>query len=211
MGDTGADVGAYHLHFCVTTAPDRPAYKPFESVPVSFRNYEMWENAGFLWTDVAQGVPRAGQLLRRKGTQGPAAINVGASPNGFGVVTAVVKLVGPGQPASNGVLTLTVMSAWGEPLKTATRPIGTITAGPWTGDDHRRARLHGHGPEGRGLVLGRVEHSDQRRLHRRPEQLLLAARGHVENRAGGSQGGSGAELTSGRLVQDSISRSAAPA
>ena len=131
MGDTGANVGAYHLHFCVTTAPDRPGYKPFESVPVSFRNYEMSDKLGFLWTDVAQGVPRAGQLLRRKGTQGSAAINASAAPNGFGVVTAAVKLVGPGQPASSGVLTLTVMSTWGEPLKTVTRPIGNITAGPW--------------------------------------------------------------------------------
>ena len=131
MGDTGADVGAYHLHFCVTTAPDRPGYKPFESVPVSFRNYEMREKASFFFTDVAQGVPRVGQQLRRKGTQGPAAINVSAAPNGFGVVTAAVKLVGRGQPASTGVLTLTVMSKWGEPLKTVTRPIGTITAGPW--------------------------------------------------------------------------------
>ena len=47
------------------------------------------------------------------------------------MVTAAVKLVGPGQPASTGVLTLTVMSKWGEPLKTVSRPIGTITAGPW--------------------------------------------------------------------------------
>ena len=83
------------------------------------------------WTDVAQGVPRRGQLLRRKGTQGSAAINASAAPNGFGVVTAVVKLVGPGQPAASGVLTVTVRSAWGEPLKTASRPVGTVTAGPW--------------------------------------------------------------------------------
>jgi len=131
MGDTGANVGAYHLHFCVTTAPDRPGYKPFESVPVSFRDYEMREKTSFLWTDVAQGVPRAGQQLRRKGTQAPAAINFSAAPNGFGVLTAVVKLVGPGQPVSSGVLTLTVTSAWGEPLKTVTRPVGNITAGPW--------------------------------------------------------------------------------
>jgi LGFP repeat len=130
VGDTGTGVGNYHLHFCVTTAPDRDAYKPFESVPVSFRNYEA-SNFGLLWTPVANGVPRAGQLLRRQGTQGSAAINFAAAPNGFGAVTAVVKLAGRGQPASTGVLTLTVMSAWGEPLKTVTRTIGNITAGPW--------------------------------------------------------------------------------
>ena len=131
VGDTGTKVGNYHLHFCVTTAPDRPGYKPFESVPVSFRNYEVSDTLGLSWTDVGQGVPRRYQLLRRKGTHGPAAINASAAPNGFGVVTAAVKLVGPGQPASTGVLTLTVMSKWGEPLKTVTRPIGNITAGPW--------------------------------------------------------------------------------
>jgi hypothetical protein len=131
VGDTGTDVGNYHLHFCVTTAPDRPGYKPFESVPVSFRNYEVSDPLGIIWTDVAQGVPRRNQRLRRKGTQGPAAINASAAPNGFGVVTAAVKLVGPGQPASTGVLTVTVLSKWGEPLKTKSRPIGNITAGPW--------------------------------------------------------------------------------
>jgi hypothetical protein len=131
VGDTGTDVGNYHLHFCVTTAPDRAGYKPFESVPVSFRNYEVSDTLGIVWTDVAQGVPRRNQRLRRQGTQGPAAINTSAAPNGFGVVTAAVKLVGPGQPASTGVLTVTVLSKWGEPLKTKSRPIGSITAGPW--------------------------------------------------------------------------------
>jgi hypothetical protein len=132
MGDSGASVGAYHLHFCVTTAPDRGAYAPFESVPVSFRNYEMSDSFGFLWTEVAKGVPRAGQRLRRQGTQGSAAINFGVSPNGFGTLTAVVKLAGPGRPAANGVITLTVMSAWGEPLKSQTLPIGNTSVGPWT-------------------------------------------------------------------------------
>ena len=131
MGDTGAGVGAYHLHFCVTTAPDRGAYKPFESVPVSFRNYQMSDSFGLLWTAVANGVPRAGQRLRRQGTQGSAAINFGASPNGFGALTAVVKLAGPGRPASNGVITLTVMSAWGEALKSQTLSIGSTSVGPW--------------------------------------------------------------------------------
>ena len=120
------------LHFCVTTAPDRGAYAPFESVPVSFRNYEMSDSFGFLWTDVASGVPRAGQRLRRQGTQGSASINFGAVANGFGTVNAVVNLGGPGRPAANGVITLTVMSPWGEPLKSQTLPIGNTSVGPWT-------------------------------------------------------------------------------
>ena len=198
MGDTGTGVGAYHLHFCVTTAPDRPGYKPFESVPVSFRNYEV-STLGLTWTDVGQGVPRAGQLLRRKGTQGSAAINVSAAPNGFGVVTAAVKLVGRGparlqrRPDTHGDVGMGRTAEDGDASHRQHHRRAVA------GDDHRRARLHGHGPEGRGHVLGRVEHSDQRRLDRRREQFLLAARGHVDNRAGGSQGGSGAEVTSGRL------------
>ena len=132
MGDTGAGVGAYHLHFCVTTAPDRGAYKPFESVPVSFRNYEASDSYGFMWTPVANGVPRAGQMLRRLGTQGSAAINFAASPNGSGTVTTAVKLAGPGRPASNGVITLTVMSPWGEALKVQTISTASTSIGPWT-------------------------------------------------------------------------------
>ena len=80
---------------------------------------------------VANGVPRAGQRLRRQGTQGSAAINFGAAPNGFGALTAVVKLAGPGRPASNGVITLTVMSAWGEALKSQTLSVGNTSVGPW--------------------------------------------------------------------------------
>jgi hypothetical protein len=34
VGDVGAAIGAFHLHFCVTTKPDRPQFAPFESVPV---------------------------------------------------------------------------------------------------------------------------------------------------------------------------------
>ena len=143
MGDTGADVGAYHLHFCVTTAPDRPGYKPFESVPVSFRNYEMREKASFLFTDVAQGVPRVGQQLRRKGTQGPAAINASAAPNGFGVVTAAVKLVGPGparlhrrpDPHRDVEMGRTAEDGDASHRQHHRRTVA--------GDDHRRARLHG--------------------------------------------------------------------
>ena len=137
VGDTGTGVGNYHLHFCVTTAPDRPELdgsKPFESVPMSFRNYEMLDdNLDFIYTDVSQGVPRRGQRLRRKGTTGSAAINFGASPNGVGSLTTVVKLAGPGRPSSNGVITLTVMSKWGEPLKSVNLPVGNITSGPWVG------------------------------------------------------------------------------
>ena len=43
VGDTGTGVGDYHLHFCVTTQPDRAALfgRRFESVPVAFQNYSV--------------------------------------------------------------------------------------------------------------------------------------------------------------------------
>ncbi|MEO5823725.1 MAG: hypothetical protein ABIT71_24735 [Vicinamibacteraceae bacterium] len=133
-GDSGANPGAYHLHFCVATGPSRPQYEPRETVPVSFRNYQTRGTGVFvlLWTDVAQGVPRAGQVLRRQGTLGGASINGAAIPNGFGSIAAKVTLKGPGLPAANGVITLTVMAPCGEPLRSKTLPIGGFPAGPWT-------------------------------------------------------------------------------
>jgi hypothetical protein len=138
MGDSGANAGAYHLHFCVATAPSRPQYEPRETVPVSFRDYQAKGKSAFsFWTNVAQGVPRAGQLLRRQGTQVGAGINSAAIPNGFGTVAAKVTLKGPGRPAANGVITLTVVAPWGEPLRSKTLPIGGSSIGPWaTTIDH---------------------------------------------------------------------------
>ena len=107
-------------------------------MPVSFRNYQAKGTIAFsFWTNVARGVPRAGQLLRRQGTQIGAAINGAAIPNGFGTVAAKVTLKGPGRPAANGVITLTVMAPWGEPLRSKTLPIGGSSIGPWaTTIDH---------------------------------------------------------------------------
>jgi hypothetical protein len=136
MGDTGAKVGAYHLHFCVATGPSRPQYEPRETVPVSFRNYQV-RNGFFLWTDVAQGVPRVGQKLRRVGGGGAATINFLATPNGFGTLNVHVNLVGPGTPGPNGQLTLRVMTPWGEPLLSKTIPTNGALNGPWvTTIDH---------------------------------------------------------------------------
>lgn len=131
VGDTGTGVGNYHLHFCVTTAPDRPQFKPFESVPVSFRNYSMSLTSGLTWVTIAQGVPRKGQWLRRNGTAS-ATVNA-ASVINFGTVNGQITLLGPGKPSGPGTLKIGIGSAWGEPLRTATVSVTNANlSGPWS-------------------------------------------------------------------------------
>jgi hypothetical protein len=134
MGDTGANVGAYHLHFCVCTSPDRPQFKPFESVPVSFQNYSVSTDSGSSWTHVNEGVPRLNQWIRRDPAK-PAQSSPKAKSSAtidFGTVKGEVKLAGPGKPAGPGKLTVSVVSAWGEPLRTATINVGAGNLnGPW--------------------------------------------------------------------------------
>lgn len=137
VGDTGTGVGNFHLHFCVTTQPDRAAFKPFESVPVAFRNYSFSTNNGASWTYVPVGVPRQGQWVRREAPKagqktGPET-NAAATVISFGTVKVTVH-AGDGKPtAPGGKLTLTIASAWGEPLRTKTFIIPAINVnGPWT-------------------------------------------------------------------------------
>jgi hypothetical protein len=96
MGDTGANAGAYHLHFCVTTKPDRPQFKPFESVPVAFRNYSYSPASGLAWVKVATGVPRQGYWLRREASQGSGApqVNSSASAINFRTGHAIDRRLG---------------------------------------------------------------------------------------------------------------------
>lgn len=133
MGDTGANAGAYHLHFCVTTKPDRPQYKPFESVPVAFRNYSFDKNGS--WINVTTGVPKQGQRLRREAAQGSGAakVNNSASTINYGTVKGQITLEGPGKPSGAGTLNIAIASDWGEPLKSTTVsvPVGA-TDGPWS-------------------------------------------------------------------------------
>jgi murein DD-endopeptidase MepM/ murein hydrolase activator NlpD len=66
VGDTGVALGASHLHLAVTTlgeaARDSSGYV---TIPASFGGYEVSDDAGQTWRTVAQGVPVAGQWVRR--------------------------------------------------------------------------------------------------------------------------------------------------
>jgi hypothetical protein len=135
VGDVGAPVGAFHLHFCVTTKPDRPQFAPFESVPVAFRNYSFSSNEGRNWSLVAVGVPRQGQWLRRETRPGLSApqVNEAASVISFGKVGGQISapLAIPG--AEGGKLIVNIGSAWGETLASTSVPVPAgSAAGPWS-------------------------------------------------------------------------------
>jgi hypothetical protein len=134
VGDTGAAVGAFHLHFCVTTKPDVGAFQPFESVPVSFRNYSVSTNDGKSWTFVPVGVPKRGDWVRRESRPGPSAphVNADAHTISFGSIKGQLALPG-GQPLPAGdKITVTVESLWGEPLAQQAMTIPGGSAGPWS-------------------------------------------------------------------------------
>lgn len=134
VGDVGAPVGAFHLHFCVTTKPDRPQFAPFESVPVAFRNFSVSDNNGRSWMPVIVGVPKRGQWIRRErnGALSAPQVNDAAATISFGTVKGHVSFSG-GQPASEGGrVNLTVQSKWGEPLVSRAIPLATDPAGIWT-------------------------------------------------------------------------------
>jgi LGFP repeat len=135
VGDVGAPVGAFHLHFCVTTKPDRSQFAPFESVPVAFRNYSSSSNEGRSWTFVATGVPRQGQWVRRepRHEQSAPQVNEAASVLSFGKVKGEISAPFAIPGAEGGKLIVGVNSAWGEPLAGTTVPIPAgNSAGPWS-------------------------------------------------------------------------------
>lgn len=135
MSDSGAPTGNYHLHFAVTTKPDRKAFAPFESVPVAFRNYSYSTDSGKTWTKVETGVPQNGHWLRREESTGKGApkVNNSAATISFGTVKGQVKLEGPGHPSGPGTLKITVSAPWGEPLKSTTVAVPIDSPnGPWT-------------------------------------------------------------------------------
>ena len=131
-GDVGAAAGAYHIHYCITTAPDLGGFKPFESVPFAFRNYDV-SNDGSTWTAVAVGVPKNGQWVRRKQAGGAATVTAGVDVLNFGVVDGKVTLPPGSTAAVGGSVHVAVMSAWGEPLASTTIAVNALTVnGPWS-------------------------------------------------------------------------------
>lgn len=135
ISNTGT--GGSHMHFCVTTAPDRPQFAPFESVPVAFRNYSFSTDAGTTWTFVPLGVPKDEQWIRREapkaGQPSAAQVNNNVTVISHGTVKGQVALTaGQGKPAGAGTITIRLESAWGELLGTTTiNVLANATNGPW--------------------------------------------------------------------------------
>ena len=65
VGDTGANVGAFHLHLAVTDMPDGTS--GFVTFPVTLCDYEVRKPNGN-WHIVQRGVPEQGQVLRLAAT-----------------------------------------------------------------------------------------------------------------------------------------------
>jgi hypothetical protein len=135
VGNTGT--GGSHLHFCVTTSPDRPQFAPFESVPVAFRNYSFSTDNGATWTFVPVGVPKSGQWIRREqpkaGQLSAAKVNTATTVISHGTVKGQVALTaGQGKPAGAGTINVRLESAWGELLGTSILNVAAnATSGPW--------------------------------------------------------------------------------
>ncbi len=125
-----------HLHFCITTSPDRPAFAPFESVPIAFRNYSFSTNQGKSWTFVPVGVPRRDQWVRREaakaGVKSQPEVNASVSVISHGTVGVQIKASG-GKPAGKGRFTVALVTAWGEELKSKQYDVqpGSLS-GPWS-------------------------------------------------------------------------------
>ena len=60
-GDTGANLGAYHLHFATTDKQD--GVSGFVTYPIAFSNYEV-RDANGNWRHIMRGIPRNGEVIR---------------------------------------------------------------------------------------------------------------------------------------------------
>ena len=124
-----------HLHFCITTQPDRPEFLPFESVPFVFRNYSVSNDEGKSWTSVPVGLPAVGQWIRRdppkSGSTPKAQVKSSSAVISRGTVKVRV-LAGDGKPTGKGHLTVRLVAPWNEVLKTKVHEIpASALNGPW--------------------------------------------------------------------------------
>ena len=65
VGDTGASVGGFHLHFATTNLGESRTTGVFVTIPAPFSNYEASDDQGSTWYLVLRGIPQAGQWVRR--------------------------------------------------------------------------------------------------------------------------------------------------
>jgi hypothetical protein len=136
-GDVGVSKqGAYHIHYCITTAPDFSQFGPFESVPFVFRNYDVSKDGGKTWKAVTTGSPRKGDWVRRRpGLPKAAKVTSSVDTVDFGKVRGKVRLPNGTKGAVGGKVSITVMSEWGEPLAEVTYTTTALNAdGPWSYD-----------------------------------------------------------------------------
>ncbi len=134
-GDVGVSVpGAYHIHYCITTAPDFEEFGPFESLPFVFRNYDLSKDRGKTWTPVTTGVPRTGDWVRRRaGSPKAAKVTTSVDVLDFGKVTGTVRLPSGMTGTVGGKVEIAVVSEWGEPLASVTYTTSALNKdGPWT-------------------------------------------------------------------------------
>jgi hypothetical protein len=78
-------------------------------------------------------MPRSGQWVRRNAAGGAPAVTPGVDVLNFGTVTGQVSLPAGTKAAVGGTVHVAAMSAWGEPLATATISVTSLNVnGPWT-------------------------------------------------------------------------------
>ena len=169
-------------------------YKPFESVPVSFRNYEKSDT---LWHPLDGG----GRTGCRAPVSGCGAGHARSCGHQLRRVTQRIRRADSrGEAGRTGPAGLQRRHhthshvGMGRGAEVANALHRQHLCGAVDCDDHRRAGVQR--PEAGGHLLGRVERSDLR-LDRGREQLLLVARGRDGNRDGEPQG---AQLTRERLA-----------
>jgi hypothetical protein len=136
-GDVGAANGAWHVHYCVTTAPDRPQYGAFESVPVAFRNYSVSDDGGTTWHYRAVGVPLQGEMVRREAAKPGQAqspeVNTAADVLNHGSVSGEISLTSGATVKAGGHLKTTLTASWGEPISSTSIAVNAgNVSGPWS-------------------------------------------------------------------------------
>ena len=67
VGDTGVNVGGFHLHIAVTNLGEghKTQGSTFVTIPAPYTNYDASDDGGSTWFHVLRGVPQAGQWIRR--------------------------------------------------------------------------------------------------------------------------------------------------
>jgi murein DD-endopeptidase MepM/ murein hydrolase activator NlpD len=88
VGDTGAAVGAFHLHRAVTNLGEgnKGSGGAFVTIPAPLANYEVSDNQGQTWRAVIRGIPTPGQWLRRSTDTNPVRYTAAWQPSNEGEI-----------------------------------------------------------------------------------------------------------------------------